>query len=264
MEPYLLRAFLAALALVIIAAPLGSVVVWNRMSYLGETMAQASLLGVAFGLLLNVDMTMSVMALTVAAAFLLISLARQQLVALDSILGLMHHGFLALGIIAIAGVKGQSVDLVGYLFGDVFAVSQSDLYWIAGIAVVVAVVMGVLWTGLIRLAVHEDLARAEGVNADVVQTAFAVLLALTIAVAIKVVGILLAIAFLIVPSIAARPFSRTPEAMVVWGAVIGAFCVVSGILLSMNFDVPGGPAIVLLMTLAAMAALLAPRFGTAR
>lgn len=263
-ESYLLRGLVAALSLVIIAAPLGSVVVWNRMSYLGETMAQASLLGVALSLLFQVDITMSVLAATIAAAFLLITLTRQHLVATDSILGLMHHGFLALGIIAISSVTGQSVDLVSYLFGDVFAVSQTDLYWIGGVSILIVAVMSQLWTPLIRLAVHEDLARAEGVRAAAVQTAFLVLLAVTIAVAIKIVGILLAIAFLIVPSIAARPFATTPEGMVVTGALVGSLCVGLGIALSVGFDVPGGPAIVLIMSAAAMVALLLPRLGVGR
>jgi zinc transport system permease protein len=258
-EPYLLRALVAGLVLVLIAAPLGSVVVWNRMSYLGETMAQASLLGIALGLLLKIDMTLSVLAVTVAAAFLLISLTRQQIVTVDSVLGLLHHGFLALGIIAIAAVKGQSVDLIGYLFGDIFAVSKSDLIWISIIALVVIAAMTYLWSPLIRLALHEDLARAEGVNALRIKTAFALLLALTIAVAIKVVGILLAIAVLIVPAIAARPFSKTPEGMVLVAAIVGAAGVLTGLGLSLNFDVPGGPAIVLVMTVAAATAIVAHR-----
>ncbi|MCH9764672.1 MAG: metal ABC transporter permease [Alphaproteobacteria bacterium] len=255
-EPYLLRAFLAAIALAVIAAPLGCFVVWNRMSYFGETIAQASLLGVALGLLFQVDVTLSVVTATVGAALAMIALTRQKLVPIDSVLGLMHHGALALGVITIASLKGQSVDLMGYLFGDIFAVSSDDLWWIAAIGIGVASTLFWLWQPLIRMSVHDDLARAEGLSSTTARTLFTLLLAVVIAVAIKIVGILLAIAFLIVPVVSARPFVRNPESMVLVSAVVGVVCVVAGLLISTRADVPGGPAIVLVMTLVAAASLL--------
>lgn len=255
-EPFLMRAILAAVGLALIAAPLGCFVVWNRMSYFGETIAQASLLGVALGLLLQLDLNATVVGVTVAAAFAIISLTRQKIVPIDSVLGLMHHGTLALGVIAISSLQGQSVDLMGYLFGDIFAVSTADLWWIGAIGIAVSIAMRLLWHSLLRLSVHDDLARAEGVNTRAVRTAFTVVLALVIAVAIKIVGILLAIAFLIVPAVAARPFAHTPEAMVMMGAGVGTASVLAGLMVSTTTDVPGGPAIVVVMTLLAAVSLL--------
>ena len=255
-EPYLLRAFLAAIGLAILAAPLGCFVVWNRMSYFGETMAQASLLGVALGLLAQIDLNLSVIAVTIAAAFALMALTRQRVVPIDSVLGLMHHGTLALGVIVIASLKGQSVDLMGYLFGDIFAVSNRDLWWIGVIGVCVAIAIYRLWQPLLRMSVHDDLAQAEGLATTTVRTVFTVVLAVVIAVAIKIVGILLAIAFLIVPAVAARPLARDPEVMVLVSAALGSLCVVAGLTLSTQADIPGGPAIVLVMTVVAAVSLL--------
>lgn len=255
-EPYLMRAVLAAIALAVIAAPLGCLVVWNRMAYFGEAIAQASLLGVALGLLLQTNLTLSVIVMTIIAGFAVLMLARQHVVPVDSVLGLMHHGALALGVIAIASLKGQSVDLMGYLFGDIFAISQSDLWWIASIGVIVFATVYLIWQPILRLSVHEDLARAEGVNALRTRGVFTVVLALVIGVAIKIVGILLAIAFLIVPAVAARPFAITPERMVVASAALGAVSAAVGLGISIKADVPGGPAIVLIMTVLAAAALL--------
>ena len=255
-EPFLMRAVLASVGLALIAAPLGCFVVWNRMSYFGETIAQASLLGVALGLLLKVDLNLTVVALTLSAAFVIIALSRQNVVPIDSVLGLMHHGTLALGVIAISSIQGQSVDLMGYLFGDIFAVSTQDLWWIAVIGVSVALAMVWLWQPLLRMSVHDDLARAEGVRTTAVRTGFTVLLAVVIAVAIKIVGILLAIAFLIVPAVAARPFARNPEMMVLVSAGLGVAAVVAGLSMSTKADIPGGPAIVLVMTIIAAASLL--------
>jgi zinc transport system permease protein len=254
-EPFLLRALAAGIGLAIIAAPLGAVLVWNRMAYFGETVAQASLVGVALGLLLNIDVTVSVIVTTLAVAALLIVLGRQKLIPLDAILGLTHHGTLALGVIATTLLAGPSVDLMGYLFGDVFAVTGADLWLIYGGGAVVLAVMAYLWQQLLRVAVHEELASAEGVSSRWVRAAFIIVLALTIAIAIKIVGVLLAIAFLIVPIVAARPFATTPEGLVVIAAAVGAASVALGLTLSANADAPGGPSIVLCMSLIAGASL---------
>src|SRR5690606_7956560 len=123
LEPFLLRALAAALALAVVAAPLGALVIWNRMAYFGETVSQASLIGIALGLFLGIDITLPVIAVTLAVAGLLILLSRQKIVPLDAILGLMHHGALALGVILTLSLSGPAVDLMGYLFGDIFAVT---------------------------------------------------------------------------------------------------------------------------------------------
>ncbi len=251
LEPFLLRALVASLALAVVAAPLGSLVIWNRMAYFGETISTASLLGIALGLALGIDITAPVIAVTLAMAGLLILLSRQKIVPLDAILGLMHHGALALGVIATLSLSGPGVDLMGYLFGDIFAVTTADLYWVFGGGALVLAVLAWLWQPMLRLAVHEELASAEGVNRDLVKAVFIVLLSLTIAIAIKIVGALLVIAFLIVPAVAARPFSATPERMAILAAVIAAASVLLGIGLSLNFDVPGGPSIVLFMAVIA-------------
>lgn len=251
LEPFLLRAVAAALALAVIAAPLGSLVIWNRMAYFGETIAQASLIGIALGLLLGLDITLPVLVVTLVMAGLLVLLSRQKIVPLDAILGLMHHGALALGVILTLSLTGAATDLMSYLFGDILAVTTADLYWVLGGGAVVLGVLAWLWQPLLRLAVHEELAAAEGVDRDLVKAAFVVLLSLTIAIAIKIVGALLIIAFLIVPAVAARPFAATPERMAALAAAIAALSVVLGLTLSLNVDVPAGPAIVLVMALIA-------------
>jgi zinc transport system permease protein len=251
LEPFLLRAFAAALALAVIAAPLGSLVIWNRMAYFGETIAQASLIGIALGLLLGVDITLPVLFTTLVMAWLLVLLSRQKIVPLDAILGLLHHGALALGVILTLSLAGGSVDLMSYLFGDIFAVSATDLYWVYGGGALVLGALAWLWQPLLRLAVHEELATAEGVNRHLVKAAFVVLLSLTIAIAIKIVGALLIIAFLIVPAVAARPLAATPERMAALAAIIGVLSVLLGLSFSLKVDVPAGPAIVLIMALIA-------------
>lgn len=259
LEPFFLRALAAAIGLAIVAAPLGSLVVWQRMAYFGETMAQASLLGVALSLAIHANVTLSVMVVAILAALLILLLGRQRLLPLDSVLGLLHHGSLAAGVIATAALAGPSVDLLGYLFGDIFAVTNADLAWIYGGGALVLGVTYMIWQPLLRLAVHEELAIAEGVPAQRIKAVFMLVLAVTIAIAIKILGILLVIAFLIVPAAAARPFARTPERMALLAASVAVAGVLAGLALSARSDAPGGPAIVLVLAIMALASLIAAR-----
>ncbi len=265
LEPFVVRALAAAIGLALIAAPLGSLVVWQRMAYFGETMAQASLLGVALSLALDQSLTLSVLVVAILAALLILLLSEQRLIPLDSVLGLLHHGSLAAGVIATAALAGPSVDLLGYLFGDIFAVTNADLWWIYGGGAVVLGALWMVWQPLLRLAVHQELAIAEGVPGRTVKAVFMLLLATTIAIAIKILGVLLVIAFLIVPAAAARPFARTPERMVVLAALVSIVGVVVGLEISARSDAPGGPAIVLVLAILALLSLIvAGRSGGAR
>ena len=257
LDPFVVRALAASVGLAIVAAPLGCIVVWRRMAYVGETLAQASLLGVALGLALKLNLTLSVIVAAVAAALLLIAFGRQKLLALDSVLGLMHHAALALGVISIGLLKGPSIDLMSFLFGDVFAVTSSDLAWVFGGGALVLALTLWLWRPLVQLSLHEDLATAEGIDPRLARGVFDIMLAVVIAVAMKIVGILLVMAFLIVPAVAARPLATTPERMAVIAAGIAAVSALAGIALSLNYDTPGGPSIVLAMTGCAALSLLA-------
>lgn len=226
------------------------------MAYFGETIAQACLIGVALGLALEIEPTSTVFAVAIAAAVAILALGRQTFLPLDSILGLMHHGTLSAGVIATVAIAGPSLDLMSYLFGDLYAVSKTDLTVIYAGGAVVTFAMWWLWQPLLRLVVHEQLAEAEGVSPTFVRTCFTLLLAVFVAAAIKIVGILLVVAFLVVPAIAARPFATTPERMVLLTAVSGLIAVGLGFGLSLQFDTAGGPAIVLMMALLAVVSLV--------
>ena len=158
MEPFLLRALAAGLGLAAMAAPLGCFLVWQRMAFFGETVAQASLIGVAIGLALQIDVTLTVLAASLAIAFVLIALGRQKLVPVDTLLSVLAHSALAAGVLATALVKGRSVDLMSYLFGDILAVTHEDLLWLAASGILVIAVLSRLWQPMLSLAVHEELA----------------------------------------------------------------------------------------------------------
>jgi len=245
----LLRALLAGMGLALVAAPLGCFVVWRRMAYYGETVAQAGLIGVALGLAFSFDLTASVLIVTLGVSLLLVVLSRQQVVPFDSLLGLLAHAALAVGVIAASAVRGQQIDLMAFLFGDIFAITTSDLRWITFGGAAALAALAFVWRPLLSLSVHEDLAAAEGLPTERLKLIFVLVLALVVAIAIKIVGALLTIAFLIMPAAAARPLSETPEQMALFAAIFGMLSVVLGLFVSVSFDTPGGPSIVLMLAL---------------
>lgn len=244
MDDLLLRALAAGVGVAVVAGPLGVFVVWRRMAYFGSAISHSALLGVALALILGFDPTAGVVAVCVGLALALVALQRQRLLADDTLLGILSHGTLAVGLVALAFLPSVRVDLMGYLFGDILAVGGADLAWIAGGGFAALAVLAAIWRPLLSATVHEDLAQVEGAPVALARGVYMVLLALYIAVAMKVVGVLLITALLVIPAATARRFSATPEAMAAVAAVAGAVAVGGGIAASMLADTPTGPTIV--------------------
>lgn len=238
------RALIAGLGVALVAGPLGCFVVWRRMAYFGDTLSHAGLLGVALGLTLGVDPAVGIFATGLVIALILIALQHQRRLPADTLLGILSHSALALGLIAVSFMEQVRFDLMGYLFGDILAVSGSDLAWIGGACLVVLPTLAFIWRRLIALTVDQDVALAEGAGHLGVRIAFMVLMALTVAIAMKIVGILLVTALLIIPAAAARRFATSPEGMAAGAAVIGMAAVALGIGASFAWDTPSGPSVV--------------------
>ena len=244
MDDFFIRALVGGVGVALVAGPLGAFVVWRRMAYFGAAMAHSALLGVALGFLLAVDLNLAVIAVCIALALLLVALQRQQALATDTLLGILAHGALAVGLVVLAFVETLRVDLMSYLFGDVLAVTSHDLAWIYGGGAIVLIALAAIWRPLLAATVHEELAEVEGVRIGAVRLAFMLLLAVVIAVGLKVVGILLVTSLLIVPAAAARWLAKTPEQMALWASAIGAVAVIAGLGGALAWDTPAGASIV--------------------
>lgn len=244
-EPFLLRALLAGLATAAVAGPMGCFIVWRRMAYFGDTMAHSALLGVAFGFGLAIEPMAGVVVVTVGVALALVALQRARpWLSTDALLGILSHSALSFGLVAIGLMAWLRVDLLSYLFGDILSVTAADLWLAYGGGAVVLVLLAAIWRPLLAASVDEDLARAEGVPVGAVGVAFMLLIAVVIALAMKIVGILLITSLLIIPAATARRFARTPEAMAVIAALLGMLAVALGLALSLRADTPAGPSIV--------------------
>jgi zinc transport system permease protein len=244
MDEFILRALAAGLGVALITGPLGVFLIWRRMAYFGDTLAHSALLGVALGFLLGISVNLSVIILSVVLALLLASMQGKQQLSSDTQLGILAHSALSLGLVVIAFQSGIRVDLMSYLFGDILAVTWTDLIWVWGGGVVTLTLLAVIWRPLLALTVHAELAQVEGVRVRPVRMAYMVLIALVIAVSMKIVGVLLITSMMLIPAAIARPFSRTPEQMALLAALAGALAVVLGLAGSWFWDTPAGPSIV--------------------
>ena len=150
----------------------------------------------------------------------------------------------AAGLVAVSMFTSTRVDLSSFLFGDILAVNRSDLAMIWGGAAAIIGLLSWRWSAMLMATLNPDLARASGVNPRREEQVLTFALALVVAVAIKVVGVLLIAAMLVIPPAAARPLTRTPEAMALVAAAIGAGSALGGLGLSYQFDTPAGPSIV--------------------
>ena len=243
-DDFFARAVLAGIGVALVAAPLGCLMVWRRMAYFGDTISHSALLGVALGLLSGVNMVLAVFVVAVLVSVALLYLQRSTKLSSDSLLGILSHSALALGLVVIGFMSDLRVDLMGYLFGDILAVSQLEIMWIYGGGLVVLALLAVFWRSLLAATVSPELARIEGLNPARADLVYMLLVAFVIAMAMKIVGILLITALLIVPAATARRFATSPERMVGLAMLTAVLAVITGLSGSMAFDTPSGPSIV--------------------
>jgi len=259
-DDFLVRAMLAGIGLALVTGPAGCFIVWRRLAYFGETISHSALLGVALAILLDFDLTVGIFAVASVVVLAMFYLERRDTLPTDTLLGLLAHGGLAIGLVTLSFFPNMRMDLQALLFGDILAVSRTDLalMWIGG-----ALALGVLrliWRPLLAATVSPDLAKVAGMNPERARLVFGIFLAGVIAAAIKVVGVLLIVALLIIPAATARRFATSPELMALGAAGAGIVAVAGGLFASANFDTPSGPSIVVV----ALALFLVTRIRLSR
>jgi len=246
---FFLYALLAGLAIAVIAGPLGSFIVWRRMSYFGDTLAHSALLGIAMGLIMDINLQLSIIISSMIFALMLSFLGRNKTMSIDTLLGILAHSTLAIGVVVLALSGSVRVNLEAYLFGELLTISTTDLIWILITSSAVAIVLLRFWNQLLSATIHEELAEVEGLAVKKLNLLLMLLIAVTIAVAMKIVGVLLITSLLIIPPAAARQLSKTPEQMAVRASIIAALSVILGLFLAFYLDAPAGPSIVVLASL---------------
>ncbi len=258
LDDFFTRAVLAGIGVALIAGPFGCFIVWRRMSYFGDTLAHSALLGVVLGLVLELNLMLAVFLICALASLMLVALRNVRVLPTDAVLGMLSHSTLALGLVALGMMTWLRVDLNALLFGDILSVSKADLVLIYGLGAILVTLLIFLWTPLLASTVSADIARAEGLPDRLADVFFMLMVAAVVAVSMRLVGVLLVTALLIIPAITVRPFCRTPQAMAAAAALAGVLSVVLGLWGSLSTDSPSGPSIVV----AAFILFLASLFTT--
>jgi len=193
--------------------------------------------------------TLGIIGASMVTAVVLLSLTRLRVLPTDALLGLLAHAALALGLVAISFQDTLRIDLMGLLFGDILSVSRGDLVWILGGGATALIALALIWRPLLSATVHEELAMVEGVRVRLTHAAFVLVMAVVVAIAMKIVGLLLIISMLLIPPAVARRFAPTPEIMALIAAFVGALSVIGGLEASLAWDTPAGPSIVTAATI---------------
>ena len=242
-DDFLFRAFVAGIGLAIITGPLGCFIVWRRLSYFGDTLAHSALLGVVIAYALSFNIILSVFIISGLISLSLLYLQKKTYLPNDALLGLLAHSVLAIGLVLLGLLTFIRIDLMGLLFGDILSVNFQDILiiWIGGAFVLLLLIK--IWRPLFAGTVNSDLAKAEGLNPELANSIFTILIAAVIAISIKIVGILLITGLLILPASASRNLSSTPIQMAIIASIVGLISVVLGLFSSITWNTATGPTI---------------------
>ncbi len=264
LDDFVLRALAAGIGVAIVAASLGCFVVWRRMAYFGDSLAHSALLGIALGMVTGMNFNIGILVVCALFAALLIGMQHRKILATDTLLGILAHSSLSIGMVVISFLDTSGFNLHSYLFGDILTVEIRDIYWIYGGGILVLCLLVANWSSLTLMTINEDLARAEGVNTLYSNLILMVLMTLVVSVSIRIVGILLVTSLLIIPAATARQWARSPETMAIISSFFGVAAVIAGVFASLYLDTPSGPSIVSAAALLFLFTVLATAFKKGR
>ncbi len=259
LDDFLVRSIIAGLLMVAIAAPMGCLMVWQRLAFLSDTLGHAAVMGVGLGLLLQLPAMFGVLAVVILIVVSLSQVASFNTALSETTLAIISHTGLAAGLILLSVLPANTVSLEAILFGDLLAVTLSDLGMILVTTLVLAALLIKYWRSFVAVSVSREIAQAEGIEVRKVQLIMYLMIALLVAVMMKVMGVLLIAAMLVIPTSSARILSSSPERMVIFSALFGFAALAGGILSSFQFDWQTGPAIVLSATTLLLVTLLVVR-----
>ncbi len=244
-EPYMQRAFLAAILLGPLCGLLGVFVTARRMAFFSDTVAHSSLAGVALGLALGFrDPTWVMVGVSLMVALLILWLRERTDLLSDTIMALLMSTFMAAGLIGYSLLRGFRGELDRYLFGDIFSIGPEEVVLAFILAMVVFGLLFVWLSPLTLLTVHPDLAHVAGLPVRKLNLVFVVLLTLVVAMSIRLLGIILVTSLVVIPPATARNLARNLRQESILSLAAGLLGGVGGLILSFQLNLPGGPTIV--------------------
>jgi zinc transport system permease protein len=239
------HALIAGVLVSFAAGIIGSLIVVNRMVFLAGGIAHTSYGGIGLAVYFGIPIFLGASLFAVSAALLIAYLTLHNRHRIDTFIGLIWAVGMAIGVILIDLTPGYNVDLMSYLFGSILAVSQSDLYFMGVLLVIILFVVTFWYRDILAVSYDSEYASLRGVNVKFFYSLILVLSALTVVIAIKVVGLILVIAMLTIPVYIAERLSRSLWGMMMLSGVIAMLFTLGGLWLSYSYDLTSGASIIM-------------------
>ena len=243
--PFVERAYGASILVAVAAALLGIFVVFRGMSFFGDAISHSTLTGIAIALIIGVQPLIGAIIVSLIVALGISVVQERGLLSLDTIIGVFFSTALALGVILFRFIPGFRGELMGYLFGDILAVTPTDILLMLALAITTAALFWRYYKPLLLMTINRDIAQVRGVETRRLDTLFFLMLAMTTALSIKIVGVVLVTPLFILPAATAKNICRSFHGMLISSMVIAVVTVIIGITLSLVVNLPTGPLIVL-------------------
>jgi len=240
------RAYLAGSFIAVLCAVLGLFLVLRKLSLIGDGLSHVSFGAIALGLFFGMYPFYVALPVTVLASFLILKLAEKAKMYGDAAIGIVSSMGVALGVILASLSRGFNVDLFSYLFGNILAISNQEVYLSVGLSVLVLAAIVFLYNDFFSATFDEEYAKISGVKTNLINLALVSMTAVTVVLAVKVVGVMLVSALLILPAVTALQIARGFKEAIAAAAIISVFSVLAGITFSFYGDLPAGATIVLI------------------
>ena len=247
--PFMQRAFLAGAMVAAVLACLGVFVTLRRMAFFGDGVAHASLAGIAIALLVGVAPMPIAMIWAVIIAVYIWKLERSTRLPPDTVVGIFFTASMALGVILMSFTNGYQPDLISYLFGSILSIRSTDIIFIAVVTISILAWICLTYKQLVLMSLSEETAAVAGVNITKQTLALYITLAIATVLGVKILGIVLVSALLILPSATSRLFTKNFKDFFGWSIFVAELMVFCGLVASYYFDLPSGASIVLVGTL---------------
>ena len=259
MMPFMLKALLVSVLISVICAWSGIFVVLNKMAFFSESVSHSSLAGIAFALWFGFDPSVFLVFFSVVVAIAIALVSQSSISSRDSVIGIIHAATMSIGIIVLSFLHGGNTDISRYLFGDVLAITNTDVYISSALFIMAAVYLLIFGKTHVLTCITPDFARLSGISVKKYDFMLMIALALVISASVKVAGAILVTALLIIPPNAAKNFARSFSAFRAFSIIIGFTGAITGMLASVYFDLPAGPSIIIVNSAIYLISLFARR-----
>lgn len=244
-SPFMQKAFIVGTMVSLLTGIISTFVVLRKMSFAGAGISHAAFGGVAIGFFLGVNPIVAALVYSIAVAAGIDFTARRGQVSGDVSIGIFYSVSMALGVALISLSRTYNVDLFGYLFGNILAITGKEIILTLVMSLTVAVILLAYLKELFLITYNEELAKVSGIRVKTLNLLFLVALSVSIVISIRIVGIILVSALLVIPGATARLFARGLISMIVLSCISGAVSVTAGLFLSYALDIAPGAGIVL-------------------